>query len=394
MIGFDFNKHCCGCAACVDICNQHCITMIENKNGFRIPQVDASLCVGCGMCDKVCPVLNVRRQENCEQRCYGAYNLDEKQRYAGSSGSMFYLIADWVLNEGGVVFGAAFDEHLHLRHTIAKNQEELIPLMKSKYLQSDTTGIFSQVKSYLREDKMVLFVGTPCQCQALSNSITPKMRTRLILVDFICHGVPSQHLFNRFIKNYERKHNATVTKFFFRHKPDQSSGSEEDVHHFKICYQGKSGKICEDAGFYTECSFYFGFKMYQIFRNSCYECKFVGKDRITDFTLGDFWHLTEYETDTNDFYKGYSEIIVNSNKGNTIFEKLKCKCWWKEFSMDLPIKKNPAYQKPTTKLLSHDIFFTLYNFLPYRILSVTWSNRIVSRVLRKLLYILNDAFIN
>lgn len=385
MINFNFDKHCCGCGACVDACKKQCISIIENQHGFRIPFIDKKKCVSCGTCSKVCPILNVNKRENKEQKCYCTYHLDEKIRNAGSSGSMFYLLADWVIKNNGVVFGAAFDENLQLRHTIAKNSDDLYPLMKSKYLQSDTTGVFKKVRVNLSQNKIVLFVGTPCQCQALYNYTYEEEKGRLYLVDFICHGVPSQNLFNRYIKSYEKRKNVKVKTFSFRQKALQSSVNEEDVRHYKIEAIDKKGNQIIDTGFYDKCSFYVGFKSYQIFRNSCYKCKFVGRNRITDYTLGDFWHLTEYEPEISDFNKGYSEFIVNSERGNKLFKNLKHSIYYKEYSMDIPMNRNYAYTKPTIKHIDRDIFIELYNVLPYSILKYLWSNNLIFRILRKAL---------
>lgn len=385
MIHFDFDKHCCGCAACVDTCKKHCISIIENWQGFRIPYIESNKCVNCGMCDKVCPVLNVNERDNKEQKCYCTYHLDAYVRNAGSSGSMFYLIADWIIKKHGVVFGAAFDENLQLKHSKATKLEELWPLMKSKYLQSDTTGVFEQVRTYLIQEKMVLFVGTPCQCQALYNYTITINRRNLYLIDFICHGVPSQNLFNRYIKSYERKKKVKVNAFVFRQRALQSSGNEEDVHNYKIESIDENGNQIIDTGYYDKSSFYVGFKNYQIFRNSCYECKFVGRNRITDFTLGDFWHLTEYEPYIKDFYKGYSEFIVNSERGNRLFEMLKQSIYYKEYDMDIPMKRNRAYNRPTIKHIDRDIFFSFYHILTYNVLSCFWTNTILIKGFRKLL---------
>lgn len=368
MINFDFDSHCCGCAVCADVCRQQCINIVENRHGFRVPKVNVDNCVECGLCEKICPILNTRKLSNDNQRCYSSYHLNPEIRQEGSSGSMFYLLADWILSQGGVVFGAAFDEHLQLKHTIATNIEELRPLMKSKYLQSNTNGIFNRVNAYLNKKKLVLFVGTPCQCQAMYNCAGGN-RDFLYLVDLICHGVPSQHLFNRYINDYEKTRGVHIEDFNFRVKPMEGNGREDDVHHYMIKGQTNSGNRFEETGHYSNCSFYVGFKKYQIYRNSCYECKFVGKNRITDFTLGDFWHLTEINPDVHDFFRGYSQFIVNTDRGQQLFELLKGKCYSKEYSMDFPMKRNHAYSRPTNKTIVRTLFFSLYNIVPYRVLS-------------------------
>jgi hypothetical protein len=305
---------------------------------------------------------------------------------------MFYLIAQWIINQGGVVFGAAFDDKLQLRHTLATTLIELKPLMKSKYLQSDTTGVFEQVRILLQQNKMVLFVGTPCQCQALYNYTNKEDDNSLYLIDFICHGVPSQDLFNRFIESYEKRNKVKVKNFIFREKnTSKPPYFEDDIHNYTMeVVNNTDGNISLKTGLYKDCSFYLGFKNYQIFRNSCYDCKFVGRNRITDFTLADFWHLTEYEPEIKDFHKGYSELIVNSQRGDKLFEELKKNTYCKEYGMDIPLQRNCAYVKPTLKHIDRDVFFALYRLMPYEMLAVFWSRNVLVRkclrLLRKITY--------
>ena len=157
MINFDFDKDCCGCFACVDVCPKQCITQTKNRYGFLVPEIDKSVCIDCHLCEKICPVLNPEMNVYAERKVFSAYNINEAIRAAGSSGSVFYTLAEYIIKSGGIVYGAAFGDHFQLRHTSAETLEELKPLLKSKYLQSNTKGVYNSVKAQLKTGRQVLF---------------------------------------------------------------------------------------------------------------------------------------------------------------------------------------------------------------------------------------------
>ena len=359
MINFNFNNDCCGCRACSEICPKKCISIEKNKKGFFIPVVDKQNCIDCGLCERVCPVLNVNKKEYPDRKLYCAYNKDAEKRKEGSSGSIFYVLAEFVISKGGYVCGAAFDEDLQLRHKMINTLEEVIPLMKSKYIQSNTDGIFVKVKKQLINNQYVLFVGTPCQVQALYNFLGKKEYEKLILVDFICHGVPSQELFDRCIRQYEEDNNCKVVDFCFREK------TATQLHNCKIVYDNRQGKRCEEVKRYIDFPFYSGYLKYIDFRDCCYSCAFVGKDRISDFTLGDFWEL-EFSGLVKDFYKGYSMLYVNSIKGSLVLQRLGSFINIKETALDSPLTKNFAYLKPTKRSILNKFFMWDYNRISHK----------------------------
>lgn len=365
MIDFDFSHECCGCSACIDVCPKHCIQQTTNKSGFIVPEVNKSICIDCHLCEKVCPELNPERIEFQDRKMYSAVNKNEEQRSAGSSGSIFYLLAEKTISEGGIVFGAAFDENLQLRHASAEGIEELRPLLKSKYLQSNTQGVYKLVKEQLKSGRKVLFVGTPCQCNALYKFLGSKKPENLLIVDFICHGVPSQDLFNKSISYWEKKHNCKIVQFEFRRKrPDcvhsfyiKAKEMTTGAHHFEF------------SGRYEKFPFYSAFKRHICYRGSCYECKFATTDRVSDLTLGDFWHLEELDNSISleEFNKGYSMVLVNSKKGFYVLDFIKNMVRMKEFSIQYACKYNYAYIHPTRKNFVNNCFFYLYN-LPFGLL--------------------------
>lgn len=353
MINFDFSTYCTGCGTCVDACPKVAIRLTKNSKGFYIPQVNKHDCIECGVCDKVCPTLNPHSSSYANRKLYRAFNLDEKIRERGSSGSIFFAVAKYVIEKRGCVFGVAFTEGFKLRHVKAETLEEIIPLMKSKYLQSDATGSYCQVRNELKRGRMVLFVGTPCQTQGLYNFLGGKPNN-LILIDFICHGVPCQELFDRCLRNYEEKHKCKVVDFSFRQK------TAESLHNCKIESVLNNGEYKSEIVSCTDYPFYNGYLKYIIFRNSCYKCRFVGADRLTDLTLGDFWGI-ERTGDVDDFNKGYSMVYVNSDRGAILLNNLASEMDLKEYDLKSPKVVNFAYLKPTKRSILNRAFMWDYN---------------------------------
>ena len=360
MIDFDFSKHCTGCSVCADVCPLKCITIGTDAYDFVIPKVDVTKCVNCGLCNKVCPYLSPSFSDNLDQHVYSAYNKNEVERDIGSSGSIMIIIAKYVLNKGGVVYGAEFIDHLKLYHTRATSLSQVLRQSKSKYLQSNTEGVYLKVKNDLKNGLIVLFVGTPCQTQALNNFLGKDRSDNLILVDFICHGVPSQVLFDKSISKYEKQNECEVINFSFREK------SPDRLRSYKIEYK-KDFMIKTEMGIEDEFPFYYGYLKYNIFRESCYECKFANPNRISDFTLGDMWGL-EFSPEIVDFKKGYSLLYVNTEKGKSLFDKLSVDIHFREYPLQAPETKNYAFRRPTKRTFTHQVFRWVYNRVSYDVI--------------------------
>ena len=361
MIDFNFTKDCCGCRACGDVCPTHCIEFTTNQYGWVIPTVDTDRCINCHLCEKKCPFLSYKRPSERHPILFSAFAKDFDIREKGSSGSIFFLLAKHIIDQGGVVFGAAFDQDLQLHHTKAESIEDLLPLMKSKYLQSNTEGIYVDVLDELKKGRKVMFVGTPCQIVALNNILGKRFQEQIVLVDFICHGVPGQQLFNKCIESYQTRTNSKITSFNFRKKTEKSLRSYQLE---RINLADSSPEI--EVGNSAEFPYYYGYLKYFTFRDACYSCKYLGQERVSDLTLGDFWFLETLRPIT-DFNKGYSMIIINSPKGNEIFSELKdsntIEC--EEFPIETAVKLNPAYTKPTTKSIVHHLFKRDYATKPF-----------------------------
>ncbi len=356
MIDFNFDKDCCGCSACIDACPKSCIQFEKNSKGFLVPQVNLDVCIDCGLCNKVCPILNIQKSNTPPKQLYCAYNNDENIRKQGSSGSIFFAVAKYVIERGGCVCGAAFDNDLQLKHRMVDKIEDVYPLMKSKYIQSDTRGIYRRVKQELNKNRLVLFVGTPCQCQALYNYLGKKNYHNLILIDFICHGVPSQDFFDRSIKEYERQNTCKIISFNFREKNDIA------LRNCKLTRKFENGIVDSVILPSEQFPFYKAYLSYFIFRNSCYTCKFIGDKRITDFTIGDFWGL-EHTGTLPDFNKGYSMLYVNSDRGNNLLHQFNDNLNLQSIEIEAPEAFNYAYKLATPRSILNRCFMFDYNRL-------------------------------
>lgn len=378
MIDFDFIKDCCGCGVCVDTCPKQCIELVRSPYGYMIPKVDHEDCIKCNKCNQACPTLNTAKKKSDIHQVFSAYNKAPQWRDAGSSGSVFYLIAKSIIDMGGCVYGAAFDDSLTLHHVKADCTAELIPLLKSKYLQSNTVGIFNQLKKDLISGRTVLFVGTPCQINALYNYIPERLTKNLFLIDFVCHGVPNQEFFKRAIARYEKRKSVHVDKFSFRIKGKKHSK------YYRIEYTDKNGIRNVDQGEYSDFPYYCGYMLYHCFRQSCYRCKFVGVDRVSDLTLADFWGITRLDPSIKDQKKGYSMLISNSEKGMALFNLIKDSIVYKQYGIKDAINNNYSYTKPTKDTYLSKSFRWAYKNMPYPIVEKFFLSKWLSYYIKGL----------
>lgn len=342
----DLGKKCTGCMACVDACPKKCVKSTTGAGGFRYSVIDESVCVNCGKCYAVCPIENAHKHTE-EQYLYAAYSTDESVRNNGSSGGIFELLAKHFIGEGYYVCGAMFDGNT-LKHRIIAPDEDIKPLLKSKYVQSDTEGIYKQITELLRRGERVFFCGTPCQVSALVNSTPDNLQDRLFVADIICHGVPSQKMFDEYIKTLEKKYGGEISDFSFRVKDNRFKHAHG--YSFKVTKDGKTSVV---NGIYTDSAYYNAFKNYMIFRDSCYDCRYATLQRVSDITLADFWGIEKYDFDGN-VDKGVSMIITNTQKGNDVFMSLRESIVLREFPIQYGIDSNYCLTHSTKKPLSRD----------------------------------------
>lgn len=320
---------CTGCTACMNICPKHAISMVEDEEGFKHPVIDQDKCIDCGLCKKTCPVLNTVSNKSFN-KCYVAYNKDKKSTLIkASSGNIFELVAKHILNENGIVIGAAFDNDNKLKHIAIADIKDLNKLKGSKYLQSDLNNIFSYIKENINVKK-ILFVGVPCQVAGLK-AYLKKDYDNLITIDLVCHGVPSPKLFAKYIKELEIENNAKVINYNFR---DKVSGW--DTYSNTITFKNKHITELHNNNKYMKL-----FLTDIALRESCYDCNFKTGNKYSDITLGDFWGVKKYYPDMYN-KNGVSAIIINTEKGNNIFNIIKDNTIYKECKLEEIISGNPS----------------------------------------------------
>lgn len=334
------HEDCCGCRACGDVCPVSCISFSKDDEGFLYPVVDETVCIHCGKCVRTCPEFNPAYNDTPAE-VSAAYASSEPARQSGSSGGLFGILAAHIIAKGGKVWGASFDGHFQLRHTCATSVDELRPLMRSKYLQSNTEGCFKQIAADLKSGTATLFCGTPCQCNALRNYVGNCKN--LYLVDLICHGVPSQDLFDKSIAWIENKHNCKITNFEFRSK---YKGALHPQAFSYVCEKNGSRKTVN--GLHYQFPFYFGFQKYITLRPACYTCKWARSERCGDITLGDFWGIEKYNP-TLDPKTGISEVIANTERGQNLLNEIleSGSLWIENFPFSQVVGENGCLHGPT-----------------------------------------------
>ncbi|MGR6836811.1 Coenzyme F420 hydrogenase/dehydrogenase, beta subunit C-terminal domain [Syntrophomonas erecta] len=357
LSSFESKSKCCGCRACESICPVGAISMHEDMEGFVYPHVNMQICIDCDLCEKVCPFINLEtnQQSKYAEACY---SKDAVIRNNASSGGVFELLARDIIADNGVVFGAAFDKQLTLKHMDVDNLLDLNKLCKSKYIQSDTNGTFAKVKEFLLEDKKVMFVGTPCQVSGLKNYLG-KPFDHLLTVDFICHGVPSDKMFKSYKEAEEKIRGAKMVSFSFRVK----DGKVKHINGYSYT-MNKDGKLKEYKGMFFDNPFYFGFKKSLILRSSCYSCLYCTPERVSDITLADFWGIEDYLSHI-DFNKGVSMVLVNSNKGQFAMNKLRESIDSYQFGIDVAIKCNHCLSSPTELPKNREKLMQDYQNMPF-----------------------------
>lgn len=366
----DMHK-CLGCAVCEKSCPTHAIKMEENNEGFIYPIINHDLCIKCNICSSKCPINN-HLKLNEPKKVYASYAKDINILKRSSSGGVFSILALYVLNAGGIVYGASYGDNLQVKHIGIEDSKDLVKLNGSKYISSQLNNIYIEIKENLEANKLILFSGTPCQIAGLKSYLNKKY-SNLITIDVICHGIPSQKLFDIWKKEEEHKLKDKITFFNFRSKKKEWG--------LFYSYQTKSGKnyygISEKNLFYNE------FLKSNTYRESCYTCLYAKKERIADITLGDYWKIEKYHPDfTNKL--GVSLVLINSEVGNKLFDKIKNQLIFKESSLQNAIDGNYNLVRPSKRTVKRDNIYESFKY-DYHKKNLKF---IIKRYLKTLYYLL------
>lgn len=329
MIHVNRKELCCGCNACGDVCSNKAISFEADEEGFLYPSVDAGKCTGCGLCEKVCPVANVSDYKNndLEQSvCYAAENKNLEVVFDSTSGGIFSVLADKVYKDGGYVGGAVFDgNYRKVFHFISNDRRDLARLRSSKYLQSDASGFYAEVRRLLRNGEKVLVCGTPCQMVAL-RAFLGRDYDNLIIVDFICRGINSPKVWEKYMDSFEERYGSRAVWAKSKSKEYGWRNLTQKV----ILEDGRHIYETKDVN-----NFLKGYLVTNAYcRPSCYECAFKGYPRMSDITLADFWGI-EGVGNFNDKDLGTSLVMLNSKKGVGFFEQIKSRTR----NMEVPFEK-------------------------------------------------------
>lgn len=403
------DKHkCCGCEACIQACPKNCISLIQDSEGFLYPNVNCSTCVDCGLCEKVCPIMNQREQTK-PLEVWAAQNTDEEIRKQSSSGGIATNLAEKIIEEGGVVFGVIMNDKHEAVHTFADTKQQLSAFMGSKYVQSRIGDSFKHVRSFLKSGKKVLFIGTPCQISGLKQFLR-KDYENLYTVDFICHGVPSSGVFkwylqeeiNKYVSARKGRKNSVsispihsipkgdiqlpdglkVMDIRFRDKREGWKKYSFDLRLAEASGDGKQNTVSISANI-TKNIFLKGFCLDLYLRPSCHQCHFRNYRSGSDITIADFWGqdimFPEFDHDT-----GVSSVIIKTLKGQQLFKELE-NLKKEERTIDDVVRYNPSLIISKKESYRRHKFWSLvgkYSFedTVMKTINLSWPERILSKL--------------
>lgn len=340
-------SNCTGCNACYNACPVNAISMIENEEGFKYPQIDLNICINCGLCEKNCPAINRKTIKQKDIKSVYAVSANDEIRKNSSSGGVFTLLANYILEHDGYVCGAAFSEDFSkVEHIIIDKKEDLYKLQTSKYVQSDIGVVYKEIKVLLEENKKVLFSGTPCQVEGLNHYLNKKY-ANLLTIDVLCHGAPSPRVWREYLKEISQE--KEVENVNFRNK-EKGWGHPINI---KIKFKNNT--------FYNNNSkndlYYIAFIKNLILRKSCATCQYTNLNRPSDITLGDFWGIGKFSRSIND-RKGLSLVIANSLKGQNFIDILSAHFLvFKKVPVKYAIKGNPVLKIPCKPHKNRENFF-------------------------------------
>ena len=384
MIRLTKKANCCGCGACAQSCPKNCISMEPDSEGFLYPKVDETQCVNCGLCEKVCPILLKQKPDPIKVAAYAAYTTNSELREKSSSGGIFSLLAQEILNRGGTVAGAAFDADFSVRHILVETDAELDRLRGSKYVQSRMEDTYVQIRDLLKQGRPVLFTGVACQIAGLKAFLCREYEN-LYTVDVLCHGVPSPKVWAHYRREQAQIHGTTLEEVSFRDK-------RKGWRHYSMALNFAEGvEYCRPG---AEDTYLRVFLRDLCLRPSCHSCRFKDFPRLSDLTIGDAWGIERHMPDLDDDH-GTSVVLVNSEKGMGLWNAVADNAVSRQGELDVLLPKSADSRKSVKPHPNRSRFFAALNRgdsmeqlckltrkSPYRRL-LSYGKRTVKRLLRK-----------
>lgn len=314
MIHIEDKKECCGCWACYNACPKHCINMKEDEEGFRYPVVDASLCIDCGLCEKVCPVIHADKADTPHaQQGFLAQHKNEDIRKESTSGGAFTAIASWVIKQGGIVYGAGYRKGTFIvEHQGVETEKDLSVFRNSKYVQSNIGNTFKEALGHLKAGRWVCFSGTPCQIEGFRNFLRNREYEKLVCVDLVCRGIPSPRILTRYIEAQQTLIGGEFTNVLFRDKYYGYHYSSFSIYNKE---RGKNYHKGVDSNAYLR-AFFNNLSD----RPSCYDCRFKKRYRKSDLTIWDCFPIDKFTKQMDG--KGTTRVLVQSQKGEMIMDAI------------------------------------------------------------------------
>ena len=367
------DKSCCGCGACVNICPTKAICYSNDEYGFIIPKIDETLCVSCGKCLEICPARKDNSSATLET--YAATNKQDNILVKSSSGGIFFAIAQKVIREGGVVFGCTMDNQFQVKHIRIDSLEALPMILKSKYVQSFLGQIYCEIKHILTiENKVVLFCGTPCQVSALKNFIGVKNSEKLLTVDLVCHGVPSQQFFDDYRNFLEVSTGKKIEEYIFRYKSKKDKSMN-----WYIAYKKSGQKITIKN--WPEDSYNYLYMQSLIYRDSCYQCRYTKQERTGDFTLCDYWGWEKLHSEFS-YKDSVSAVLINTEKAKKIFESISNDFIFCKTSLQNVIAHNSCLKEHTQKIEERNQVLRTWKLKGYDFIDKTFKKKHHKQILK------------
>ena len=336
---------CVGCRSCEQICPKKAIVMKENNEGFLYPYVNESECINCSLCVKRCPTQTMKNNVSNPKAVYAFRDKNNEQIMRSASGGVGALAAQSIIEKSGAVYGVAYDELFNVKHIRIDNVDNLPMIQSSKYVQSDTNDSYSQALKDLKDGRIVLYTGTPCQIAGLYAFLGGDHQN-LYTIDLICHGVPSPKFFKKYLEYQNKQTTGRVIYFNFRSKDKRGWGTQ---YLLKTKTKTKTKTLSLDR---------YGkhFMAGDCYRECCYQCTYANIHHVGDLTIGDFWGIGKSHPE---FYseKGVSSVFINTEKGQELFDEIKDNAWVIDATLEEAMVKQGNLVHPTKRPVERDTFY-------------------------------------